>query len=616
MTKTYPKDYRGNLAWRRKMLLKAKLDPGYKEKLRLLFFEDPIFAFNGFFMTLDVRRRPYHHQPFCTYPFQDEVILELVRSINEGQDIVLEKSRDMGVSWMVILVFEWFWLNPMGGADFLLGSRIEDYVDKKGDMRTLMEKARYAIYRLPRWLLPKGFRRKVHDNFMRLVNPETGSSLTGESNNANFSTGGRYAGVLFDEFAKWESTDKSAWTAAGDATPSRIAVSTPFGAAGQYYDLVTDGRTHKVHLHWSLHPVKASDAYCEWPRTDEDTLEEERLVRSGWYDRECARRRPLEVAQELDIDYIGAGNPVFDGKAGKRIALLLRVTPPTTSWYALELDSLKAVQCAAPRDGEGFLGVFSPPDPTKLYCIAVDVVEGVEEGDFAVLKVYDRTTKSVSASYYSRIDEVQLAKIVKISSDMFSVREPPWVGIETNGPGLATFDLAWEIHHVRNLFMMPRYDAATDKMSYKKGWRTDTISRNRLISGIREWLLAGEGWTDQRSVREMTTFVRDKRGKAAAKPGTNDDEVIALGIAIQVDELAPFEEFKGEEARREDGLPDRVFGELVFKDVDEPTTIEERCLASVLAKKEFQGDDESWDGPFDGQIEGYFPISELMEGEL
>ncbi len=118
----YPKEHRENLEWRYKILLKAKEDREYRIAVRELFFRDPLFAFNAFFYTFDPRKRPFHHQPFCTYEFQDETILALVKQINAGEDIVLEKSRDMGCSWMIILVFLWFWLNPSGGADFLLGS--------------------------------------------------------------------------------------------------------------------------------------------------------------------------------------------------------------------------------------------------------------------------------------------------------------------------------------------------------------------------------------------------------------------------------------------------------------------------------------------------------------
>ena len=175
----YPKSHKDNLIYRRELLLRAKDDAVYREKVRALAYKDPLFWFNTFAWTLDVRKKPNHHIPFCTYEFQDEIILDLVDAIKSAttklpKDRLIEKSRDMGVSWIAILVFEYLWLQPDGGYDFLLGSRIEDYVDKKGDMRTLFEKARYNLYRLPVWLQPKGFNPKSHDNFMRLINPESG----------------------------------------------------------------------------------------------------------------------------------------------------------------------------------------------------------------------------------------------------------------------------------------------------------------------------------------------------------------------------------------------------------------------------------------------------------
>ncbi len=581
----YPKEYRENLVWRTKLLRRAQLDKGYRRVVRELFFRDPLFAFNGFFYTLDVRVRPRHQQPFCTYPFQDDLILDVKRTIDAGEDLVVEKSRDMGCSWIFILMFQWFWLDPAGGSDFLLGSRIEDYVDKKGDMRTLLEKARYNLYRLPGWLRPKGFRKNIHDNFMRLQNPETGASITGESNNANFSTGGRYLGVLFDEFAKWESTDKSAWTAAGDATPSRIALSTPFGAAGQYYDLVTDGKTRKITLHWSLHPKKAVGSYCNYPlKEDEKDEEAQRLIRSPWYDMQCVRRRPLEIAQELDIDYIGAGNPVFDGRSGKRVLSLLKGVKRAIKWYEPMFAEKTLKEVEAPRDSEGYLQIYDILANDDLAVLGVDVVEGVEHGDFAVIKVLSRKRKSIIASYYSKIDEVQLAAIISFCSKFFTTYETPWIAIETIGPGLSTFDLCVEVWEVPNLFMMPKFDQTKETVSWKKGWRTDSVSRNRLISTIREWLLAGEGWCDQRLAREFTTFIKNKTGRGEAKEGAHDDEVIAFGIALEVDILAPSGEVPEVVAKRSDGLPERMFILEELRQEGEPVTIEERCMATVVAK--------------------------------
>ena len=583
----YPKNYRENMAWRRKLLARCAREPSYREKVKELFFRDPIFAFNAFFYTYDPRKRPFHVQPFCTYDYQDENVLQLVKSINGGEDFLEEKSRDMGVSWIVICVFLWLWLDPAGGADFLCGSRIEDYVDKKGDMRALLPKLRFAFYRLPRWLWPKGFRRNLHDNFMRFQNPQTEASITGESNNANFSTGGRYAAILFDEFAKWESTDRSAWTAAGDASPCRIPVSTPFGAGGQYYDLAHEGKIRKLRLHWSLHPEKSEGLYCVWPLGEDEEVE----LRSPWYDKECERRGAREIAQELDIDYLGAGNPVFDGKAAKGLSFYRKMKKEPKR--LLEWRDGEFVD-ARGRQGEGCLVVFEVFSSKKSYVVSADVAEGKEDGDWSVVKVFCRETQSVDATWFGHVDERELAFVIEVIQGMFlEGNRIPWVAIETFGPGLSTFDKCLDLE-LPNLFMMPRYETSRSEVTYRKGWITNQASRKMLVGGLKEHLVWRNGFVDSRCVGELGTFVYGKTGKPAAKGGCNDDEVIALGIAIQVAQLVPLEESPSEQKNV------RVQGEereKFLKDFtpEEEPTIEERCLACALEKKEFgSGEKEFW----------------------
>jgi len=591
----FPKTRRENLTWRTNMLRRCQTDISYRYKMKELFHRDILFAFNAFFYTYDPRKRPFHNIPFATWEFQDPEILELQNAIKQGYDALIEKTRDMGVSWTVLLVFLHAWLDPIGGTEFLLGSRIEDYVDKKGDMRTLFQKVRYALYKLPKWLRPKGFHEKKHDNYMRLFNPETGAVISGESNNPNFSTGGRYAGILFDEFAKWESTDESAWTAAGDASPCRIAVSTPFGAGGQYYRLVTDGKTKRITLHWKLHPEKSLGLSCVWPSPNEDDKrrmgdhwEPDIKLVSPWYDKECLRRTPTEIAQELDIDYIGAGNPVFDGRALTSLRFYHKMPDEPIAWGKLGLEDLEVeVLKEAPLDSEGFLIVYNMFNPKHRYCTAWDVVEGVEEGDYAFGTILDRMTKDVVAVYYSKIDEVMLSRVIKIVQDFYSPEpdsaDAPWCGIETNGPGLSTFDYAILLN-ITNLFMAPRYDVVKGGVSYKKGWRTDTNSRNELISGVRSYLIDRAGTLNsQRIVGELLTFVRSRTGKAQAKSGTHDDGVMSFGIALQIDDLVPldYEEIKA--ARNEN-----EFTEFNREDhkVEEDTSIEAKCLETALKTRD------------------------------
>ena len=66
--------------------------------------EDPIFFFNMFLWTYNPRlAKP--HVPFITYPYQDDFIKQIVSAVETGIDVWIEKSRDMGLSWVMLGIF-------------------------------------------------------------------------------------------------------------------------------------------------------------------------------------------------------------------------------------------------------------------------------------------------------------------------------------------------------------------------------------------------------------------------------------------------------------------------------------------------------------------------------
>lgn len=285
-----PKDIDANFRYRAQLLHRAERDTALQSALRSMCAEDPVFWLNTFGWTFDPR--PENQKAlgyndanllFLTWEFQDEFIRWLAGKIERGGDGVLEKSRDMGASWLVLVVFQWFWQFGGAGNDFKLGSRKEEFVDKIGDMDALFPKIRYQLKRQPWWLLPKGFRVSEHAKFMNIINPVTGSAITGESNNPYFGTGGRRKAVLFDEFAKWTNTDESAWQSASDVTGCKIAVSSANGRGNHFYRLRAGeaGEVEVYRMHWRLHPLKDQ----------------------AWYDREKTRRSKQDLAAEVDIDY-------------------------------------------------------------------------------------------------------------------------------------------------------------------------------------------------------------------------------------------------------------------------------------------------------------------------
>lgn len=296
---------RGNLILRKLVNDRAKESPRFAGMMRALALSNVHVFMNIFGWTYDPRQdKTPHHFPFITLgpweyeaDFIDWLCTEIIDS---GDDCHIDKSRDMGASWMVIAVFVWYWLKPEPGNDFLLGSRKFEYVDNKSDMKTLFEKARYIIRRLPKWIQPIGFDidDKNFNSKSKLFNPESGCTIVGEANNSNFGTGGRFKAMLYDEFSKWLETDESAWTSGQHASYARVALSTPWGTSDRkFHKLKKDTRIKHYQLHWTLHPFK-----------DED-----------WYTEEAQRCDPVELAQEVDISYEGAAGKRFTPKYNPRI---------------------------------------------------------------------------------------------------------------------------------------------------------------------------------------------------------------------------------------------------------------------------------------------------------
>ena len=90
------------------------------------------------------------------------------------------------------------------------------------------------------------------------------------------------------------------------------------------------------------------------------------------------------------------------------------------------------------------------------------------------------------------------------------------------------------------------------------------------------------------------TFVHNKVGKPIAKGGCKDDGVMAFGIALQVDEIAPLEE----RARKAKVLELRDAVELLMMEPKKRAipTVEEICLATVIENKaSLGGEVDEWE---------------------
>lgn len=313
-----PRDVEANAAYRIDVLREAQEYRSFRTECREACKEDLLFFVNTFLWTFSPKDHPEHPVvPFVTWPFQDRALRRLQRAMG-AHDLLIEKSRDMGASWMCLVAFLWKW-QFYEGQTFLLVSRVEDLVDKRNEPDCLMWKLDFALKQMPDWLRPAFHRQKLS-----LYNKDLDSAITGASTTAETSRGGRKQAILFDEFAAVDD-GYSMNAASRDTTKCRIFNSTPQGTGNAFADLAERlPPERKLTLHWKEHPLKRKGLYTSVDGQLEILLHHKGAkadypyildgkIRSPWYDNECRRAASeQEIAQELDIDYAKSGWQFFD----------------------------------------------------------------------------------------------------------------------------------------------------------------------------------------------------------------------------------------------------------------------------------------------------------------
>lgn len=261
----------------KRMRDKPELIPLLKQHYK----DNPCEFINDWGMTFDPRNAEIGLPsaiPFIMFPKQEEFIRWVVGQWRGRKDGLVEKSRDMGVSWLCVAAAVWMWLFH-DGVVVGFGSRKEEYVDKLGDPKSLFWKIREFVNFLPVELRPAGYDDKKHAPHMRILNPANGSSIIGEAGD-NIGRGNRTSIYFKDESAFYERAD-AVDAALSQASNVKIDVSTPNGVGNAFYRKRHSGRVDVFIFDWH-----------DDPRKDQD-----------WYDNQCDILDPHIVAQEIDRNY-------------------------------------------------------------------------------------------------------------------------------------------------------------------------------------------------------------------------------------------------------------------------------------------------------------------------
>lgn len=256
----------------------AERDRGLQREILQLAAIDPVWWVNNWVWTYDPRLEGQKSVPMVLFPRQSEYIGFRRDRYAARENFATEKSRDMGITWCNAADQLHHWLFEQGFKG-TFGSRKEGLVDKKGDPDSIFSKLRFMLDWLPPWMLPAGFKRSEHDNLLRLVNPATGSAITGEGGD-NMGRGGRSSLYDLDEWAFVENAD-SVDSAVSQNSDCIGYSSTAHGQGNNFHRKVMDGKIAKFTFHWRDDPRKGP----EWYQKQIDTLD------------------AVVVAQEIDIDY-------------------------------------------------------------------------------------------------------------------------------------------------------------------------------------------------------------------------------------------------------------------------------------------------------------------------
>jgi phage terminase large subunit len=279
--------------WRDRVArLKAlRAEPHRLPAIHAHYRDNPVDFINDWGVTFDPRNKAEGKpttMPFLLFPKQEDFINWLVERWKRREDGLVEKSRDMGISWCCCAFAVWMWRYHTGSV-IGFGSRKEDYVDRTGDPDSLFWKIREYIKLLPHEFRPRGYDPDKHAPFMRVLNLAGESAIKGEAGD-NIGRGGRATMYFKDESAFYEHPD-SIDAALSQTANTQIDVSTPNGEGNPFWQKRHGGKVSVFVFDWRDDPRKGKE----------------------WYEKQRARLTPVALAQEVDRDYSASVSNAFIG---------------------------------------------------------------------------------------------------------------------------------------------------------------------------------------------------------------------------------------------------------------------------------------------------------------
>lgn len=261
-------------------LARIRQDPSKLPYLRTYYRSHPVEFICDWGCTIDPRlieRGLPAVIPFILFPKQKEWIEWVIGHWRSQTPGISEKSRDWGLTWLAVSLSCTLCIFYEGMA-IGFGSRKEEYVDRIGDPKSILQKGRVFMSLIP-VEFRSGWEARRDAPHMRLNFPYSGSNIAGEAGD-NIGRGDRKSIYFVDEAAYLERPERTE-ASLSQTTNCRVDISSAHGMNNPFAVKRHSGRIDVFTGHWR-----------DDPRKDE-----------AWYQKQCNELDPVTVAQEIDINY-------------------------------------------------------------------------------------------------------------------------------------------------------------------------------------------------------------------------------------------------------------------------------------------------------------------------
>ncbi len=550
------------------LLNKAEKDKGMQKDLLAACAESILFFVNVFCMTFhqfDVdpisgkRFEAKHpHEPMITWPIQDDLILSFNDCVIKGEDILIDKARDMGASWCCVDFMDWLMLFR-ANAQLLEMSRNEDYVDKADNMKALFQKHDYLHSWYPEWMCPpECFLGQANRTHMHWHNPVMNTTLDGESTTKHAARGDRRLVALLDEFGAVQN-GAAMRGASRDAALVRIVNST--SVPGSEYNIWRNDKTIKVFVmpFWE-HPEKGAGRYVQQTKTKKWE------IRSPWFDREIKARGPKFTATEILREDTEPGLSFFTIENIENHAALY-ARPPKSRWdikfktflgyeeTSRAISQRQMSQLIIREKSDGPLRLWCDlikgrPDQTKNYIFGVDTGRGQGASNSVISIKCKETGEKIGEWADANYPPYEFASIVVAIALWFGGPKPhrlPFLKWEKNGPG-------WDLGRILvKKYNYPHYyrhippGKIVDRKSKEYGHHTSRQSKEELLY-LYDRVLAFGGYVNRskEALDEARDYIHFPNGgvgpakfrqESSSARKTHGDRVIADCLTLEDSEV-------------------------------------------------------------------------------